>query len=1197
MFGNTFHGPAAIVTGPYGVQRNHFHPASPRPAAPWPHQVGLIPPRAQSFQERAQGVRLREALQGGGTAVLCQVLTGMGGVGKTQLAADYARTSWNAGHGALDVLVWITAATRDVIVAAYAQAGIELCQADPADPEQAARTFLAWLSPKGPRHACRWLVVLDDVAEPSDLHGLWPPESPTGQTLVTTRRRDAALTGQDRHLIDIGLFIPAQAAGYLTAALAAHGRQESTGQLTGLAADLGYLPLALAQAVAYLTDTGESVADYRAQLADRGRRLAELLPDYLPDDQRSPVAALWSLSVDRADELTPAGLARPMLRLLAVLDPNGIPHTALTSRPALAYLTRHRTRTGAGAAAAAAAAADSESEPVTSRDATRALRALHRLSLASHTPDDAYQTVRIHQLVQRTVLDQLTEDSRQDLARTAADALLSVWPRFDGEPDLGVALRANTDVLTRLGNHLWSPGAHAILFRVGSSIGDFGQATAAASFYRRLADQAGRFLGFDHPDTLTAQYQLAHWRGETGDRAGAVATLEQLLPVQVRVLGPDHPDTLTTRVWLAWWQSEAESPDGTSEAVAELLDGLAGIHGPDHTGTLLAWTNLALWQAATWNQAGALAVYERLVAAQERVLGPNHADTLQSRRRLIHWRVERGDWAAAVPAYRRLLHDSERVFGPDHPNTVNTRTELAQVLSIYVGDDVAAIAELEKVFASLERSLGPDHPTTIRVRKDLESSRRELGKPNWRRDPAYADLSYHAQVFRATRRKRGSGPADALLAEAVNIHFQEEGAASAAAAYTRLISEMNHALGRDHPITLHTRQRLAEIQGEAHSAAVATASYQQLLEDMSRALGPHHPDTLTTRHGLAHWQGLSGNPGAAVGEYERLIGQWEEIHGPDHPHSLTLRHGLAHWRGMSGDMVSAANEYERLADQWERILGATHEHTRRTLDVLALWRRDAGDLASAVATYERLLALDDSTWRSTDRTALRSAIDLCRQEASVPGFEPTREQRLRLDRVRVSNADYAQSGNPANGHVVLSRYNLRPWGLGLLIPLERWEGLDRDIPSKTYALVDHEHVCGPDHRQTLALRHELANREGVRGYPAQAVAALRQLMTDLVRIQGADHPDTVRARQNLARWEHVAVHGDQPEEPEPPERLEEPDQPTALEDPEPSKLPEMLKRHEWPKQPKQLEQPEPPAVNAGLVERLSVLVAKYLGTA
>ncbi|WP_369212331.1 NB-ARC domain-containing protein, partial [Streptomyces flavofungini] len=322
--------------------------AAPRTPAVWPHQVGVLPPRAQSFQHRTEANQLRAAVDGGGTAVLTQVLTGTGGVGKTQLAADYARAAWDGGE--VDVLVWISASSRSAITAGYAQAGVEVLAADPGDPEQAAEAFLAWLEPKAGQKPCRWLVVLDDVADPADIRGWWPPVSRHGRALVTTRRREAALTGAGRRRVAVGLFTPEQAVAYVTAVFAAHDRHEPTDQINHLAADLGHLPLALAQAAAYLIDADLTCASYRGLLADRIRRLADLLPESgaLPDDQSATVAATWSLSIERANQIRPAGLARPMLQLASMLDPNGIPAAVLTSQPALAHLTGHRPLTGTG---------------------------------------------------------------------------------------------------------------------------------------------------------------------------------------------------------------------------------------------------------------------------------------------------------------------------------------------------------------------------------------------------------------------------------------------------------------------------------------------------------------------------------------------------------------------------------------------------------------------------------------------------------------------------------------------------------------------------------------------------------------------------------------------------------------------------------------------------------------------------------
>ncbi|WP_308123138.1 tetratricopeptide repeat protein [Streptomyces geysiriensis] len=577
---------------------------APREPASWPHQVGVIPSPARSFQHRTEADRLRVAVEGGGTAVLPQVLTGMGGVGKTQLAADYARAAWDDGD--LDVLVWVTASARSAVVSAYAQAGVELCRADPEDPEQAASTFLAWLVPKPGQRPCRWLIVLDDVADPNDLvvhpdeagrrFSLWPPASPYGRVLLTTRRRDAALFGDGRRRIDVGLFTPAESTAYLTAVLHAHGRTEPTDQLTALADDLGHLPLALAQAAAYLIDSGVGAATYRALLADRATKLTDLAPDALPDEQATAFDAAWSLSIDRADILRPVGLARPMLHLAALLDANGIPQSVLTGETARAHLAAHRT------------AVDPTPHPalVSCSDAVRVLRALDRLSLIDHQPDTPHQAVRVHQLIQRATREGHTSHQHDQAARTAADALVDAWPETERDTDLAQALRANTEALIRHAEDaLYRPDVHLVLHRLGGSLGKSGQVTAAIEHFDYLAATTRSRLGPDHPDTLTARSNLATWRGEAGDAAGAAQAFTSLLEDVVRVLGPDHPHTLATRSDLASWRGEAGDAAGAAQAFTSLLADRERVLGSDHPHTLTARSNLTYWRGEAERTLGA----------------------------------------------------------------------------------------------------------------------------------------------------------------------------------------------------------------------------------------------------------------------------------------------------------------------------------------------------------------------------------------------------------------------------------------------------------------------------------------------------------------------------------------------------------------------------------------------------------------
>jgi len=334
-----------------------------------------VPRAAGSFQDREVAARLREAAEQDGTVVLTQVLAGMGGVGKTQLAAAYARQAWSEGVG---LLVWVNASSRDAIVAAYTDAALKLglAGADEKDPERSAREFLSWAETVT---GLWWLVVLDDVQRAGDLNGLWPPAAESaaaGQVLVTTRLREAALADAGRRTVEVSVFTPREARAYLQAKL---GDKAPAEQADALASALGMLPLALAQAAAYIYNRDIAIGNYLELLAERLLRDIVPEPNNLTDDHQKIITATWELSIDQAGQARPAGLARPLLQLASVLDPAGIPQQALSSPPGLAYL--------ASALGPGARTVDGET-------VDEALGVLHRYSLVDHDRASTYREVR-----------------------------------------------------------------------------------------------------------------------------------------------------------------------------------------------------------------------------------------------------------------------------------------------------------------------------------------------------------------------------------------------------------------------------------------------------------------------------------------------------------------------------------------------------------------------------------------------------------------------------------------------------------------------------------------------------------------------------------------------------------------------------------------------------------------------------------
>ncbi|CAN3978424.1 NB-ARC domain-containing protein [Kitasatospora purpeofusca] len=354
----------------------NYPPPPPEPV--WRSvRVGAVPPLASAFQPRKElRGRIDRARERNTTVVLTQVLSGGGGVGKSQLAAVYAHRAHAEG---VDVLVWVNAAETSQIITAYAEAARAVGEGAVGgqDAETDARVFLKWLAVTDRS----WLVVLDDLTDLEGAGPWWPrpPAGTNGRVLATTRRRDALVTGGGRARVDIGTYAPDEAVGYLEERL---GEADAGHLLDDRAEDLvealGLLPLALAHAAAYMINEEVDCTTYLGLFTDRASRMAALLPpDADTDGYGRQVTASLLLALDAAERREPVGLATPAVRLAAHLDPAGHPDTLWTTEAVTEYLTAHRTPPPPGTP---------EPAPVIAGQARAALRLLHHYALLTHDP-------------------------------------------------------------------------------------------------------------------------------------------------------------------------------------------------------------------------------------------------------------------------------------------------------------------------------------------------------------------------------------------------------------------------------------------------------------------------------------------------------------------------------------------------------------------------------------------------------------------------------------------------------------------------------------------------------------------------------------------------------------------------------------------------------------------------------------------
>jgi tetratricopeptide (TPR) repeat protein len=660
---------------------------------------GRVPPLAPFCSTRPEtGCSLRGLAPGQATVLIAAGnaaaggLDGLGGTGKTHLASALARE--HLDERAADLVVWIRATSRDAVIGGYARALRDVGAPVPADgPEQAAGAFVDWLA----RTDRPWLVVLDDLSDPSAVEGYWP-RGAAGRTLITTEARDVGKLPGSR-VMEVGTLSHREALWYLSERLGADHDQRMGAP--DLVAELDLLPIALGHAAAVLAETGMDCHRYRELVAARrpppGPNLA--------GRQVSTVAATWSLSTEFADSLHPAGMAGRALAFISVLGPHGIPGALLTSQAASAYIT------GSGTMA-----------PPDEAQTRAAVFNLARAGLVSIDADDAARTVLAHSLVQTIARQNLPDAEREVVVRAAADALLQVWSGPDISEAVSQSLRDCTAQLRQAaGAALWTPQCHPVLVHAGQSLEAGGLAGPAAAYWQAMLRISQAQLGPGHADTVRFRDFLGAAFEASGHLDEAIATYRNVVSDLENTLGTRHPATLADRENLARAYRAAGRPRDAIELAQQTVVDCEQALGADHPDTLAARGSLADGYLVAGRFKEAIGERQRVLAAWERLQGPDHVDTIGARADLAGAYRSASKLKDAIKQYERALKDRERVQGPAQPDTIATRRELALAYML-AGRLAYSVEQYERALADCEQVFGPGNALTREIKEDLDAA-------------------------------------------------------------------------------------------------------------------------------------------------------------------------------------------------------------------------------------------------------------------------------------------------------------------------------------------------------------------------------------------------------------------------------------------------------------------------------------------
>jgi len=672
-----------------------------------------VPAPAEGFGARVEtGPDLAAALPMGAAAALVADRTADPGVirgplvdpaaqdwlrlsGKTQLAAAFAESLWQSGG--VDLLVWIEATSRASVLSGYAAATADVTgRHQLSSCEAVASQFLSWLD----ETSRPWLVVLDDLADPANLDGLWPVGR-AGRVLITSA--DAAAVPSGVRVMRVGPFSLRDAVSYLSERVSAD--PDKRHGVIDLAQDLGLEPVALAQASAVIANSPLSCSDYRVHFARRREQLAESSSEW-----RSAAAVTWMLSLGRADQMGPGGSARRLLALAALLDGHGIPQTVLAAPAAGHFL------------------AEGGDIPASGQRARAALAALEQVGLLTVEPVTAPPTVRISPVLQAAIREAMPESMQDRAARSVADSLLQAWPEQEppGWPSSG--LRSCVAALRQItGSLLWDGGCHPLLVRAGDSLDRARLTEAAVDHWRDVATTGGRLLGPEHPDTMLASQRLADALLAAGRAGDAIAWFQWILDSLTYKLGPDHRDAIEARRRLGHALVAAGQLPAAITVLGRALPQFERACGPGHADTLGARDELAAAYLAGGQYSDAIALYRSTLADRERAQGARHPQTMTTRHGLADSYLASGQAKEAVAVYKRVVADRESALGPDHLDTLTARNNLGAAYQ-RTGKTAAAELACEQAWAGFERVLGPRHPDTLRSRAALAQVYRQLGR-------------------------------------------------------------------------------------------------------------------------------------------------------------------------------------------------------------------------------------------------------------------------------------------------------------------------------------------------------------------------------------------------------------------------------------------------------------------------------------
>lgn len=775
-------------------------------------------------------------------------LHGLGGVGKTQIALEYAY------RRALEysAVFWIIAETEERIIASFSRIAeaLQLPGQDDKNQQWVVTLVQHWLSTHN-----HWLLIWDNM-EDLELLDRFLPSFRSGAILITTRSQMLGTFAQGVDLLPMKpeegiLFLLRCAKVLAPEATSEHVQQfaaRSHDQYTAaedLVAALGGLPLALDQAGAYIEETGCSLSGYLERYKQQQFPLLDRRGNWRKDHPQS-VIATFRLSIERVKHDQRTATAANLLCVCAFLHAEAIPEELFVE--GAPYLGPELEPLGSDLAQLDQTIIVLRSFSLVQRQAATLTLSLHRLVqvVLREQMDEHEQTTYLRRAI--TALNQLFPEVTHEEWRRCERLLphilacASITPASVGNQDLANVLRKAADYLREHAQYEQAERAYQQSLHIGKQVlgeehtdvasslvglailyTEQGKHEQAEAFYQRALHIRKQVFGLEHPEVANLLSRLANLSYRQGRYEQAEATYQQALHIQEQISGLEHPLVAQALCGLAYLYIKQGKYEQAEALFRQALHIRKQTLGAVHPDLAISLNGLAILYQEQGKYEQAEPLLQQALHLWEQTLGSDHPQLAAPTYSLALTYGEQGKYEQAEPLYRQALHLWEQAFGPEHQNLASPLNGLANLyLSQGKLEEVEALCK--RALSIWEKALGSEHPN--------------LGYP----------LDTLASLYYAQGKYKQAEPL-----------------------YQQILHLWEQRFGPEYPhlaIVLNGQAKLYLAQGKDKQAGEI---YQRALHIQEQSLGQYHPETARTLYDLAiFWQG-QGNPGKALSLAERAL--------------------------------------------------------------------------------------------------------------------------------------------------------------------------------------------------------------------------------------------------------------------------------------------------------------------------------------